>query len=402
MKVLFLTLSRINNIEDSNIYTDLLRRFEKNNHEVYIVCPTERKFHKPTSVFEKGLIKILKVWTPNIQKTNFIEKTIGTLLLEYLYFFAINKYFLNIKFDLKKKSTPPNTLTNIIKKIKYKSKSKTYLLLKDIFPQNAIDLGIINKKSLIYKYFRSKEIELYNISDHIGCMSIANVEYILNNNKKIDPNKVEVNPNCIEVGYNVLDDIPKEEILSKFNIPSDKIIYVYGGNLGLPQGINYIVDNIKNCLTIKDAFFLIIGDGTEYENLNTLVSELKNVLLIKELPKRDYDQILKIAHVGLIFLNPNFTIPNFPSRILSYMENKIPIILATDDATDIGFIAEKNKFGFACNILNKELFANHVNAMLNEDLRLEFGTNAFKYLKEEYSVEISYNKIISKISIHEN
>jgi hypothetical protein len=84
------------------------------------------------------------------------------------------------------------------------------------------------------------------------------------------------------------------------------------------------------------------------------------------------------------------------------MENKIPIILATDDATDIGFIAEKNKFGFACNILNKELFANHVNKMLNEDLRLEFGTNAFKYLKEEYSVEISYNKIISKISIHEN
>lgn len=396
MKVLFLTLSRISNIEDSNIYTDILRQFEKNKHEVFIVCPSERKFRKSTSYFEKNLVKILSVWTPNIQKTNIFEKTIGTIALEYLYYFAIKKYFSNIKFDLIIYSTPPITFTNLIRKLKIKNSTTTYLLLKDIFPQNAVDLGLLRKKSIVYKYFRLKEINLYNLSDYIGCMSNANLEYILKNNLQVSQNKIEVNPNSIEIGYNAFNNISKSEISSKYNIPDDKIIFIYGGNLGLPQGIEYIVNNIHKSIFLEDAFFLIIGDGTEYDKLSKLIVGLKNVLIIRELPKIEYYQILQIADVGLIFLNPKFTIPNFPSRILSYMENKLPVLLATDDATDIGIIAQNNKFGLTCNILNNDMFVDHVKALLNKDLRIEMGLNAFNYLREEYSVENSYKKIISK------
>ena len=68
--------------------------------------------------------------------------------------------------------------------------------------------------------------------------------------------------------------------------------------------------------------------------------------MVKEsLPKVDYDQLVKAADVGLIFLDKRFTIPNFPSRLLSYLDNRIPVLLATDVNTDIGRIAESNKFG---------------------------------------------------------
>ena len=51
-------------------------------------------------------------------------------------------------------------------------------------------------KSILYHYFRKKEKKLYQISDYIGCMSKANVEYILKHNPEIKQERVEVCPNC--------------------------------------------------------------------------------------------------------------------------------------------------------------------------------------------------------------
>ena len=94
-------------------------------------------------------------------------------------------YFADIKFDLILYSTPPITFYKAIEYVKKRDGAKTYLLLKDIFPQNAVDLGMMSKtglKGLIYKYFRKKEKKLYAISDKIGCMSQANVDYVLKHN----------------------------------------------------------------------------------------------------------------------------------------------------------------------------------------------------------------------------
>ena len=81
MNILFLTVSRIENIESRGIYTDLLRCFIKNEHKVHIVSPTERRFGKETQLIENSSHSILKVKTLNIQKTNIVEKE---LVLFYL------------------------------------------------------------------------------------------------------------------------------------------------------------------------------------------------------------------------------------------------------------------------------------------------------------------------------
>lgn len=109
MNIIFLTLGRIYNIEDSGIYTDLVREFIRNGHSMYIVTPAERRYHQSTRLCDNGNVHILRVKTLNIQKTSYIEKGIGTLLLEIQYLWAINKYWRNIKFDLILYSTPPIT-----------------------------------------------------------------------------------------------------------------------------------------------------------------------------------------------------------------------------------------------------------------------------------------------------
>jgi len=397
MKILFLTLAKIDNIEVQGIYPDLLRKFRDNGHEVTVVCPAERKFGNKTRYFTEGGVRILQVWTTNIQKTNIIEKGITTLLLEFYYFFAIKKYVNYRDVDLILYSTPPITFTTLIKRLKKVSAAKTYLLLKDIFPQNAVDLNLLKYDGFTHNYFRKKEKILYGISDFIGCMSPANLNYILKNNPELERNKLEVNPNTIELKENVLR--PENDLFSKYNIPRDKIIFIFGGNLGLPQGIAFLKANIAFCKSIKEAFFLIVGDGTEYNNFSNWIQTegIINAMLIKELPKSEYDEIIKLSHVGLIFLNPLFTIPNFPSRILSYMQNYLPVICATDLVTDIGDIAVENNFGFKCLTSDLSSFFDCVTRLLSNDVRTKMGQNAYEFLKKEYNAQVSYDKIIQKI-----
>lgn len=396
MKILFLTLARIDSIEVQGIYPDLLRKFRDNGHELTIVSPAERKYGIKTNYIQEGRVRMLNVWTTNIQKTNRIEKGITTIFLEFYYYNAIKKYIHYKDIDLILYSTPPITLTYLIKRIKKASNAKTYLLLKDIFPQNAVDLNLLKFGGILYKYFRKKEKILYSISDHIGCMSPANLNYVLDKNPEIDKNKLEVNPNSIDVKEHFFKF--DSDLYKKYNIPQDKVIFIFGGNLGIPQGIDYLKANIEYCKSIKDAFFLIIGDGTEYNKLRNWIrtSEIPNVLLLKELPKSEYDDIIKLSHVGLIFLNPLFTIPNFPSRILTYMQNRLPVICATDLVTDIGEIAVNNNFGYECLTSDFESFFDCVVKLLDSDLRGYMGNNGFEFLKNEYSVDNSYNKIEEK------
>src|SRR5690606_38352524 len=138
MNILFLTLVAINSIEERGIYQDLLRKFRNEGHDVTIVTPVERRKKIQTNISKKDGVTILQVKTLNITKTNVIEKGIGLLLLEYQFLSALKKHLNNKKFDLLLYSTPPITLIKPIEYVKNNHKAYAYLLLKDIFPQNAI------------------------------------------------------------------------------------------------------------------------------------------------------------------------------------------------------------------------------------------------------------------------
>ena len=112
------------------------------------------------------------------------------------------------------------------------------------------------------------------------------------------------------------------------------------------------------------------------------------------LPKEDYDILVKNCDVGLIFLDHRFTIPNYPSRLLSYLEYRMPVICATDPNTDMGRIAEENGYGYWCESVKPESFTALVDKMLESD-RKAMGENGYKFLKEYYLVEHTYNKIMS-------
>lgn len=384
--LIFITLSRIKSLEDKSIYSDLLKCFASNGYDVTIISPVERKFNLDTNLRKRDNVNFLDVKTLNIQKTNFIEKGIGTLLISFQYISAIKKYFLNHSFDLVLYSTPPITFYPVIKYLK-NNKSICYLLLKDIFPQNAVDLKMFSNKSLLYKYFKLQEKKLYMISDYIGCMSKGNVDYIISNNNYLDKKKIEVNPNSIYV------DINKQ---NKVKVPNKNLRILYGGNLGKPQGINYLINAIKSCADIHNVEFVIAGNGTEEHLIKEWINRDQplNVKYYEMLPQVEYENLLDNVDVGIICLDKNFTIPNYPSRILSYMEFKLPVICMTDINTDIGRDAEQNAYGFWCEADDIISFKNYILRFKNNpDLVIKMGENAFNYFKNNFDVLNSFKLI---------
>jgi len=397
MNVLFLTLSRFTDVNRRGIYSDLMRHFRDAGHHVYVVYASERRFGTPTRLEEQDGITLLSVRTLNIQKTNVVEKGIGTLLLESQYKRAIKRHLAHVRFDLLLYSTPPITITGVLRYLKRRNpRAVTYLLLKDIFPQNAVDLGMFPEGGLLHKYFRRREQLLYRLSDYIGCMSPANVAFVRRYNPWYPSDRVELAPNSLAPRAAV--QVDRRAVREKYGLPADRPVFLYGGNLGRPQGIDYLIRCLDANKSRKDCFFLVVGSGTEYGKLRAWYErqdkEMVSVALLQGLPAEEYDRLVGSCDVGMIFLDCRFLIPNYPSRLLSYMEHGLPVLCATDRHTDIGSIAKAHGYGFWCESVHVSSFTALVDKFLSPSTDLaKMGENAYKYFSEHYLVSHTYRAI---------
>lgn len=399
MNILFLSISSaVSNLKNRGIYPDLLRKFADEGHSIFIVCPAERRQKVKTNLRQDKNVSTLMVQTLNITKTNIIEKGIGTLLIEFQYKRAISKYFSKTKFDLILYATPPITFNGLIKKFKKKHQATTYLLLKDIFPQNAVDIGMLSKWNPIYTIFRCKEKKLYKVSDFIGCMSKANVSYLINNNPEIHYSKVEVCPNSIALSQH--EDNDKGLIRQKYHIPGSSTVFIYGGNLGKPQGIDFLLEVLLSNKNRENIFFVIAGSGTEVNKIEKFLEteKPKNIILLPQMPRSDFDVLLNACDIGLIFLDHRYTIPNYPSRLLNYLEFGKPVLMATDPHTDVGKIAEENGYGLWAESTDIKSFNKRIEYLLsNKEITRTMGEKGYQYLLDNFTVDKTFEIIMSHL-----
>lgn len=390
MKILYITISYPLGEKSDNLYSMLVEELTSRGHTVTIAVAEEAKNIEHTKLSYENDIEVLRVKVGDQFGVNLVKKGITTMKIEPMLIRAIKKYFNNREFDVVLYATPPVTFANVIKFCKKKYGCKSYLMLKDIFPQGAVDLGLIKSRSLLHKFFRNKEVSLYNLSDHIGCMSPANREYILKHND-LPSEKIELFPNTIKV-------LPPQNIFNKsiakekHQIPMGKTIFVFGGNLGLPQGINFLIECIEKLRDYEQAFFLIIGEGTERRKIEDQIKSksITNAKFINRLPKSEYDQLIAECDVGLILLDKRFTIPNFPSRILGYMDMALPVLAATDKVSDIKNLLTEANCGLWAYSGDVEAFITQVKILCEEpENRKQMGQNGRSYLEQNYDVSKS-------------
>ena len=313
-----------------------------------------------------------------------------------------------MSFDLILYTTPPIFFAGVVASIKKQyPEAMTYLMLKDMFPQNAIDMGMLKEKGLsgiLYRRFRRQEEQLYKVSDYIGCLSPAHISYLLKHNDFIPATKVDICPNSLELlekrSYETIKAEGKN-ILGKYGIPTDRPIIIYGGNLGVPQDIPFVIKCLEDNKNRKDCHFVVVGSGTFYPMLSEWYQNNKglSITVLKGLPKDEYDMLVQSCHIGMVFLDYRFTFPNYPSRLLSYLEYKMPVICATDRICDMGSIAEENGFGCYVPSNNVKAFTEAVDRLLTSDIK-KMGEKGYCYLCTNYTVNNTYNAIRKHFGDH--
>lgn len=401
MKVLFLT-SVYNFNDKGNLNVDLIDTIAAHGHEVTVITPKERKYHLPEKIEHKGSITTLQFKCLNFRgKVNAIEKGISTLSLGYLYLHAIKKYFKGIPYDMVIYTTLPITYKPVLKYLKRKYGTFCYLQQKDFFPQSAVDLGMLSKGSLPYKLFRHIEKGLFKSSDKIGLMSQRNVEYIIKENSYLPSSIAEVCPNgIVPTPHDIV--LKRKEnnamMREKLGIPLDAVVFLYGGNISRAQGIEFIEDMFTKLAgnPVPNTYFMMIGSGNGYEPLKKHVNSLsiKNVQFIELLPKNEFDEILVVADVGMVFLDHRFTIANIPSRILAHMDMEQAVITATDSYTDYKELIEDNHLGLWCESNDADTMILNIKKLTEDkEFREACAVNARRYLEKENTAEVAYSVI---------
>ncbi len=191
-----------------------------------------------------------------------------------------------------------------------------------------------------------------------------------------------------------------KSIRDKYSIPEDVCVFIFSGNLGVGHGLNFLVDTIRTLKDYKKAFFIIGGAGTQYSYLERKFIEdmPSNALLYNWLPREDFEKILMASDVGLILLY-KYTSPQFPSRILSYLDYCKPVLCAINHETDLGRIVEQEKCGKSVLHGDKEAFINGIKYYSEHPIeRVQMGMSGRALLLNRYTANHSYRTIIDHFS----
>lgn len=396
MRILYLT-QRLN-MNNRGIQTDLLNALSAYGHKVTVVaCEQKENILSKQNADVRGL-EVVYVPAPNQFGVSAIKKGIVQILMPWNMIKRIRRYLKGRKFDLVMYATPPVTFAPVVQYCKKVFGCRSFLALKDIFPQNAVDLGMMSKNGLLYKLFRIIEKHLYDVSDYIGCMSESNIQYVSKHNPQVSGDKLILFPNTIEP-YQVSPDFTKEGFREKYNIPKDKVVFLFGGNLGKPQAVDLLLQAIEQLRDYPIAYFLIVGKGSEYNRIHDFLEKnnCTNTQLMEFLPSEEYNCSVLACDVGLLLLRAEMTVPNIPERTLSYMAGSIPILAATDTATDIGDIVEnKARCGKWCVSNQLDKFIEYIKFFCeNPQERENMGLRGREFFDKNWHVSFSIETINS-------
>jgi hypothetical protein len=376
MKILFFALSPIHSLKEKGIYADMISEFNNQGDYVDYFFPSKKIFFYTE---DKVSYKSIKVKANPQKQSNFIKKFLLYLEVEKTMKKSIKqskKYY-----DMLILVTPSIFQLKVIDTFKKMNPNATViLLLKDIFPDNAIDLGILKNKfpfNLAIKYFKSIEKNLYKKVDHIGCMTQLNMAYVSRTHPYIK-NKLFLSPNSINP-YK----IKKSQTRKTLGLPENKILLIFVGNIGLPQD-PFFIQEFVNKLPIN-MYMIIIGTGSKF-----IFETKSNLLVINRIMNQDeIDQYLINSDYGLVFLSNKFNVPNFPSKILSYLNANLPIISFSNFYNDL------NPYYFEKNYEFKTFYWNYSNIFEIEKINNELSSII---LTKNIDINVNKFHVIKQIS----
>lgn len=319
------------------LWRDLALSLLDLGHKPIVVIPSVDI--KSACLVEDDLgIEVIRLKALKTKDINRFRRTINEFIMPYLMLRNLSKSSLLIReIHGIVWYSPTIFFGPLVKSLKKLTGAKSYLVLRDIFPEWAVDLGVM-RKGIIYRLFKMVANYQYSVADKIGVQSPGNLKFLSNY-------QVEVLNNWLgksdDTGCG--QDLQKK-IESKLG---GKKIFVYAGNMGVAQGMDRLIDLASALKSRSDVGFLLLGRGSElaWMKAEVLDRKLDNVLFYDEVDSAEIPGVLSFCYAGLVFLDPRHRTHNIPGKFLSYMRAGIPVLANINHGNDLEKIIIENNVG---------------------------------------------------------
>ena len=373
---------------------DLAVEFSHRGHDVTVVAP-DPAIETGIQFDSDDTVRVLRVRTGEIKGVTRILRGYREISLSKNLWKRANRFFNENTFDLIIYYSPTIFFGPLVKRLKRQFGCPAYLILRDIFPQWALDAGIL-KKGLLYRLLKHYEKINYDAADIIGIQSPANKLYFsdtgLDAKYRIEVlfNWMSLNEDCGPTGH----------VREKLGLDG-KIIFFYGGNIGIAQDMDNVVRVAVRLKDIPEAHFLLVGEGSEVSRLSREIQRigLKNFSIHPAVSQRDYMGMIADIDVGMISLDRNLKTHNFPGKMLGYLYHAKPILASINPGNDLQEVLQAHEAGLVCQNGDDESFYKYaLQLMKNPALRVQMGKNGRNLLEGTFSVSAAASQILSHFS----
>ena len=372
---------------------DLCLEFARQGHEISMMVASPELEESFRIENWKG-VQVVRLKTPKTKDTNYIRRTIGELLMPFFMLWHLRfSKLCNQKWDGIVWYSPTIFLGLLVYMLKKNSNCKSYLIIRDIFPEWAVDMGLMGR-GLPYFFFKGIANFQYSVADVIGIQTPGNRVYF--ENWENNPRK------NLEVLNNWLAETPTQQCsitVSDTQLAGRKI-FVYAGNMGIAQGMDILLELADQLQSRQDIGFLFVGRGSEVQKLRkeTQKRKLENILFFDEIDPDEISSLYDQCHVGLISLDSRHKSHNIPGKFLSYMQSGLPVLASVNDGNDLVALIESEKIGqVSTNYSASNLKKNAEKLIEDMDRDPHYKVRCNNIYKRLYSPDAAVQQIISAL-----
>lgn len=370
---------------------DLALSMQDDGNKVTVLAP-HVQLNKPMLITNIDGVETIFFRSGKLKNIGKIKRAINETLLPIRAWRASKQYFLKNHYDIIVYYSPSIFFGGLVRKLKNIWQAKSYLVLRDIFPQWAVDNGMINSNSLIHKYFQYFEKVNYQAADKIGVMSIANMQFFQN---KTNFHKYEVLYNWIAINPPT----PASNTFRKKLGLDEKIIFFYGGNIGQAQHMINLIAIAKHFQNSVNVHFLFVGQGDEVNLLlqKKVEFNLNNMTYLSAISQNEYNELVREIDIGMFSLHPKHTTHNFPGKLMGYMEASKPILGVVNAGNDLQELICNTQCGYVSTVCDDVLLAQATQLAESLELRNVMGANGRVTLQKYFSVNVARKQILSAL-----
>lgn len=372
---------------------DLSREFVRQGHELTVMLPTAG-LAEAWQLEEVDSFRVLRLKAPRTKDINYVRRTIG----EFLMPFAMHRNLRSSplaheKWDGVVWYAPSIFHGPMASSLKKASGCRAYLIIRDIFPEWAVDMGLMGR-GLPYRFFDAVARYQYSVADVIGVQTPGNRTYF--DRWSQTPGR------SLEVLKNWLDKPAQARCsirLSETALAGRKV-FVYAGNMGVAQGIDILIDLAQRLQARYDVGFLFVGRGSDVQRLmNTAKArDLGNVLFFDEIHPDEIPDLYAQCSAGIVALDPRHKSHNIPGKFLTYMQNGLPVLVNLNSGNDLATLIRGRQVGQVCETNAVDDLLGLAEILLHQlDTDAELPARCRQLFECEFSAEQAVRQIVKAL-----